>query len=534
MATISPQGSLPIPIELTTVAQRSITQGRQRRQYLEVDFDAIVQASNGSFEVTHDGNPPDLHAVGRGFNVLSTLGVFSQKLMLRFTINGRSSSNRLDELLRGLQPLERENGQCLFVSVQSSTPGRSAVLIPCSRPREHRRIFRTKYTAQGEREYHYRKIEDGENSLECDSDIYDRLLQSCYQHLGTWRQWLPFYGVTDAHEIEFEFRGSRNVDGTFAIILHSIDLESIRSKADKMISLAESDQDDFCSDGYHSGLCDPAMDFLHEPCLQVQAETSRRRKMWLDSLHLLPRWVQCPMLANGECSLAGMALDSCIYDLSHGHVQRIADNLRLAERQTAICATAWTRLDCCRAFSHMALYSMVLRLTFGSNVAFSSGGHILLPRASSASDKGALVLFVLALSIPAKRPFCPFAIMHMFRSPVRTALVLSCAAAGLCRLCLTFEHCLCISGIHVPDNLVRSIILDRPRFALLCQVTAARLRNIVCIYINPPTIESITSRLSLNNDHDGAKAIVRWTIVSVRGLVSEGGSLVRPEVWQRV
>jgi hypothetical protein len=40
------------------------------------------------------------------------------------------------------------------------------------------------------------------NACESDTDIYQRLVETCYQQLGRWKRWLPYYGITDVIEVK--------------------------------------------------------------------------------------------------------------------------------------------------------------------------------------------------------------------------------------------------------------------------------------------------------------------------------------------
>jgi hypothetical protein len=141
-------------------------------------------------------------------------------------------------------------------------------------------------------------------------------------------------------------------DGSFPIVIHPIDLKSVRDQADRVISSAAAD-DDPCHDNacdkdgnwhsnicksdmartggpciqqlpepirsnlqpeYHSLGCQTLTDHYPEPCIQKQAEQAKRRKKKLESLSLLTRCTRYPEEANGEMTLGGMALESCVLE----------------------------------------------------------------------------------------------------------------------------------------------------------------------------------------------------------------------------
>jgi len=47
----------------------------------------------------------------------------------------------------------------------------------------------------------YEKIMPWDNACESDIDIYRRLVDTCYQYLGWWKRWLPYYGITEVLEV---------------------------------------------------------------------------------------------------------------------------------------------------------------------------------------------------------------------------------------------------------------------------------------------------------------------------------------------
>ena len=47
----------------------------------------------------------------------------------------------------------------------------------------------------------YEKMMPWDNACESDNDIYQRLVDTCYQYLGCWKRWLPYYGITEVSEV---------------------------------------------------------------------------------------------------------------------------------------------------------------------------------------------------------------------------------------------------------------------------------------------------------------------------------------------
>jgi hypothetical protein len=135
-------------------------------------------------------------------------------------------------------------------------------------------------------------------------------------------------------------------------VIHTIDLQFIRGQVDGIVSSAAAD-DDPCHDNacdevrewhsnscksvmvrlgrpciqqlpepirshlqpeYHSSSCQTLTDHYPEPCIQKQATQAKRRRKKLDSLSLLTKCTRYPREANGEMTLEGMALKSCVLE----------------------------------------------------------------------------------------------------------------------------------------------------------------------------------------------------------------------------
>lgn len=41
-----------------------------------------------------------------------------------------------------------------------------------------------------------------DSACESDYEIYHRLLDTYYRHLGRWKRWLPYYGITEVLEVK--------------------------------------------------------------------------------------------------------------------------------------------------------------------------------------------------------------------------------------------------------------------------------------------------------------------------------------------
>jgi len=47
----------------------------------------------------------------------------------------------------------------------------------------------------------YEPMEEWEKAVEDDRAVYARMVETCFQDLGSWRRWLPFYGVVSVSEV---------------------------------------------------------------------------------------------------------------------------------------------------------------------------------------------------------------------------------------------------------------------------------------------------------------------------------------------
>lgn len=166
----------------------------------------------------------------------------------------------------------------------------------------------------------YEKVNPKETACESDAAIYRRLKGTCFHYQGKWKRWLPFYGVTDVREVNFQFIGPVERGGRFLIKMTTVNIEQIQEEVDCTIAI-EPDQFDaqlseLCSDeNWHSTKCQNIMEFSGEPCIMVQIEAARRRKRTLAMLHLLRDCGRDPWKANGLLTLEGMAQESCIFDV---------------------------------------------------------------------------------------------------------------------------------------------------------------------------------------------------------------------------
>jgi hypothetical protein len=48
----------------------------------------------------------------------------------------------------------------------------------------------------------YEEDSPWDSACESNYEIYHRLLDTCYRHLGRWKRWLPYYGITEVLEVK--------------------------------------------------------------------------------------------------------------------------------------------------------------------------------------------------------------------------------------------------------------------------------------------------------------------------------------------
>ncbi|KAH7187266.1 hypothetical protein BKA60DRAFT_602415 [Fusarium oxysporum] len=153
-------------------------------------------------------------------------------------------------------------------------------------------------------------------------DIYQRLVETCYQQLGRWKRWLPYYGITDVIEVKFRFARTVDLDGHYPIHMNIINIEETREKCNIAIlrhpSRPHLDVDNACWEhGPHSDECDVRMSEWGEPCIRLAAKEAEQRLKLLDDIQHLKRCARDPASANGLRTLEGMAQESCIYDVKY-------------------------------------------------------------------------------------------------------------------------------------------------------------------------------------------------------------------------
>jgi hypothetical protein len=90
-------------------------------------------------------------------------------------------------------------GQCLFVCLEQGPMDHYAIKIPCFWPQEYRRTQRKMVSMKEQRiiEEEHWSVQPWEVARECNSDVLERILYGCYRYIGSWKRFIPFFGITD-------------------------------------------------------------------------------------------------------------------------------------------------------------------------------------------------------------------------------------------------------------------------------------------------------------------------------------------------
>ncbi|VUC27246.1 unnamed protein product [Clonostachys rosea] len=236
----------------------------------------------------------------------------------QLALSAQTSSN----VAKKISDLRDRAGQGCFLCLESHKRGQYAILVPCLRPTRARRVRGHSGVFSDNPRPIYEKMMPWESACESDSDIYRRLTDTCYQYLGWWKRWLPYYGVTEVLEVNFQFAGVVESDGRYPIHMDPVNPDKISEECDKIIARHPTgpyfDIDDACLDDYHhSKDCLIGMEAWSQPCIRVDAEEAEQRRNRLLFLGLLNDCARNPAGANGLHTLEGLAQESCIYDIKY-------------------------------------------------------------------------------------------------------------------------------------------------------------------------------------------------------------------------
>lgn len=106
-----------------------------------------------------------------------------------------------EQKLKNIPSLQERAGQGCFLCLDSYGRRPYAILVPCLRPTEARGVKERIWTDARSWKEVYEDTMPWENACESDEDIYCRLRDTCYRHLGWWKRWLPYYGITNVLEV---------------------------------------------------------------------------------------------------------------------------------------------------------------------------------------------------------------------------------------------------------------------------------------------------------------------------------------------
>ncbi|KAI0964952.1 hypothetical protein F4678DRAFT_363418 [Xylaria arbuscula] len=155
----------------------------------------------------------------------------------------------------------RENRfrQGCFVCLDSPEGGQYAVQVPCARPTNEEWTENMLRTDDGTKSMaSYQKTKRLNTAYESDSDIWRRLVKTCYEHKGKWKKWIPFYGVTEVREVTFHIFDVVNSEKRCPIYIMPVDCQTVRGRCEA--EWAESWRNSPCEDGRHSDDCLHPMD----------------------------------------------------------------------------------------------------------------------------------------------------------------------------------------------------------------------------------------------------------------------------------
>lgn len=109
---------------------------------------------------------------------------------------------------KNIPSLQERAGQVCFLCLESHNQGQYAILVPCLRPTKPRRVIKRRGNRAGNSQRTYEKTIPWNNACESDEEIYRRLIDTCYQHLGWWKRWLPCFGITKVLEVNVSLNTS--------------------------------------------------------------------------------------------------------------------------------------------------------------------------------------------------------------------------------------------------------------------------------------------------------------------------------------
>ncbi|KAK0616666.1 hypothetical protein B0T14DRAFT_523591 [Immersiella caudata] len=226
-------------------------------------------------------------------------------------------------------PLEKA-GQICFVCLDRPRDGQYAIQVPCLLAKQSRAVDHWTqemipvpdgFVLTGNLSPVYAPLEDWEKFSEDDRAVYIRMVEACFQDLGRWKRWLPYYGVVSLAEVDFQFDGRIGENGRLPGLIIPLDIDEIEKDCKEAIEGQPRPDDlngyDHCDPAgtYHAQDCETAMKHSDHDCLTKEADEARERLRRLELRYLLTRLARKPADANGLDTLSGMAQGSPIYPL---------------------------------------------------------------------------------------------------------------------------------------------------------------------------------------------------------------------------
>lgn len=207
-----------------------------------------------------------------------------------------------------------QEGQGLFMCLERQ--GRHfAVLVPCLRPSRFRRVVRRRNSTP-----EYDSVERWETACESDSEIWKRLVNTCYQQQGSWKRWIPGYGIFEVREVTFQFLTIADHNQRYPIHMEPVHIQTVTAQCQDAIEMQSKstsiDINDVCiDDNIHSSQCQISMEEWSQPCLRLEAERANDRLQLLNLRYCLTNCALYPEEANGLFSFQGFEQDGPIYSL---------------------------------------------------------------------------------------------------------------------------------------------------------------------------------------------------------------------------